>query len=60
MEHVELFCRITAGVQQDCLLAARVVRQERSHIEDLAIDNDPAVILLVVLLHLLNSESLLS
>lgn len=56
MKHVELLGRVAAGVQEDSLLASRMVGQEARHIEHLAVDDDPAVILRVVLLHLLDSE----
>ena len=53
MQHVELLRRVTAGVQQDGLLASGVVRQEGRHIEHLAVNDNPAVVLLVVLRDLL-------
>lgn len=49
VQHVELFRGILAGVDEDGLFAAGMVVKEFRDIEDLAIDDDPAVILLVVL-----------
>ena len=60
VEHVELLRRVAAGIEKDGLLTSRVVGKEARHVEDLAVDDDPAVILLVVLVHLLDGESLLS
>ena len=60
MEHVELLRRVAAGIEKDSLLTSRVVGEEACYVEDLAVDDDPAVVLLVVLLHLLDGEGLLS
>merc|ERR1712150_64430 len=52
MEHVELFGRILAREEHDCLLAAGVVSHEVGHVVDLLTDDDPAVRLRGVLGHL--------
>ena len=57
MEHVELLCRVPAGVEQDGLLASWVVGQEAGDIENLAVDDHPTVIFLVVLGNLVNGET---
>ena len=49
MKHVELFCRVPAGVEQDSLFTSRVVWKETGDIQHLTVHNHPAVILLVVL-----------
>ena len=57
VEHVELLRRIAAGVEHDRLLAAGVVGHEARHVEHLAVDDHPAVVLLVVLGNLVNGET---
>lgn len=49
MQHVEFFCRVPAGVEQNSLLASRVVWEEAGDIQHLTVYDDPAVVLLVVL-----------
>lgn len=49
VEHVELFSSVSASIEQNGLLATWVISKEVGYIQNLAIDNDPAVILLVVL-----------
>ena len=58
MKHVELLSGVTAGIEHDSLLPSWVVRQERSDIEDLSVDDDPDVILLRVLGDLIKGEGL--
>ena len=53
MEHVELLRGILAGEHHDALLAARVVGKEIRHIQHLIADDDPAVLVGLVLGHLL-------
>ena len=55
VQHVELLGSITAGVQEDSFLASWVVRQELGNIKNLAVDDDPDVVLLVVLGNLSSS-----
>lgn len=54
VKHIELLGSVTASVQKDSLLSSRVVGEESSHVKDLTVDNDPAIIFLVVLRHLLH------
>ena len=58
MKHVELLSGVTAGVEHDGLLSSWVVWQERGDIEDLAVDDDPDVILLRVLGDVIESKDL--
>ena len=55
VQHVELLGSITAGVQEDSFLASWVVRQELGNIKNLAVNDDPDVVLLVVLGNLSSS-----
>ena len=57
MQHVELLCRIPARIQENGLLASWVVGQEAGDVENLAVDDHPAVIFLVVLGNLVNGET---
>src|SRR6188768_3458589 len=52
VQHVELLCGVTAGVQHNGLLASRVVSEEVSHIEDLSINDNPNIVLFRVLRNL--------
>lgn len=56
VQHVELLCRIPARIQENGLLASRMVGQEFRDVKDLAINDDPDVVLLVVLGNLGSSE----
>ena len=58
MEHVELLRRVAARVEKDGLLASRVVGQEARDVEHLVVDDDPDVVLRLVLRDLLGSELL--
>lgn len=49
VQHVEFFGGVATSVDQDGLLASRVVLQELGHVQHLAVDDDPAVVVLVVL-----------
>ena len=58
MEHVELLRRVAASVEKDRLLASGVVGQEARNIEHLVVDDDPDVVLRLVLRDLLRGELL--
>ena len=58
VEHVELFCSVTAGIEHDSLLSSWVVWQEGSDIEDLTVNDDPSVVLRRVLGNLVEGEDL--
>lgn len=49
VEHVKFLGRVSASIQQDGLLSSRVVGKEAGDVQDLFTDDNPAVILLVVL-----------
>ena len=57
VKHVEFLSGISSSVQENGLLASWVVGQEAGDIENLAVDNHPAVIFLVVLGNLVNGET---
>ena len=60
MKHVELLSGVTSGVEHDCLLSPWMVWQEGSDIEDLAVDDDPDVVLLRVLCDLFKGKNLVA
>ncbi len=49
MEHVKLFRGILPPIDQDGLLPAGMIRHELRDVEDIAVNNHPAVVLLIVL-----------
>lgn len=58
VKHVKLLGGVATGVEHDSFLSSWMVWQERSNIEDLAIDDDPDVILLRVLGNLVEGKDL--
>ena len=56
MEHVELLSGILAGEHHDALLTAGVLGQELSHVQHLVTDDDPTVLVGVVLCHFLRAD----
>jgi len=58
VEHVELLGSVTAGIEHDGLFSSWVVWQEGSDVEDLAVNDDPSVVLRRVLGDLVDGEDL--
>lgn len=58
VEHVELLRRITARVEKNRLCASRVVWEEACDVEHLVVNDDPDVVLRLVLRDLLCGELL--
>lgn len=55
MQHVEFLSGITASIEEDGLLSSGVIREEAGDIKNLTIDDNPHIILLIMLRNLSNS-----
>merc|ERR1719329_766866 len=49
MQHIELLSGILASVQHDCLFTAWVISEESCHIKDFVTNDDPTILVGVVL-----------